>query len=86
MSQSLYAVFLFPAALEALGAPITPYLAPGEDPHVLCSDVSNQGSFIEIDIQGKNEQGEVVNVELLVPTSMVRLIISVRGQDQFGFS
>jgi len=81
-----YAVFLFPQAMEALGDAIKPYLVEGPGgAHVLCSEIDTAGSLIEMTLDGATSDGQHVNLELMVPTSMVRMIVSARGEGSFGF-
>lgn len=81
-----YAVFLFPQAMEALGDAIKPYLVEGPGgAHVLCSEIDTGGSLIEMTLNGATNDGQLVNLELMVPTSMVRMIVSARGEGSFGF-
>lgn len=81
-----YAVFFFPQALEALGDAIKPYLQEGAGgPHMLCREIDTGGSLIEMTLGAHTKDGEVVQMELMVPTSMVRMIVSARTDDTFGF-
>ena len=81
-----YAVFLFPQAMEALGDAIKPYLVEGPGgAHVLCTEIDTGGSLIEMTLNGATNDGQHVNLELMVPTSMVRMIVSARGEGSFGF-
>lgn len=81
-----YAVFFFPQALEALGQAIQPFLQDSPaGPHVLCREIDTGGSLIELTIDGKNPDGGPLDVELMLPTSMVRMIVSARGDQTFGF-
>jgi hypothetical protein len=74
-----YAVFFFPQGLEALGPAITPYLSEGPaGPHMLCHEVDTGGAFCEFTIRGKSDDGRDVEVELLIPAQMIRLIASVQ--------
>jgi hypothetical protein len=81
-----YAVFLFPQALEALGEPIRPYLrdAPG-GPHIVCSEIDGAGPLFEMTLLGKGPQGEPLELEIMVPVSMVRLVMSMHGEHEIGF-
>jgi hypothetical protein len=81
-----YIVFFFPQALEALGEPIKPYLlgTPGNE-HVLCREVDTGGALIEMTLSGQTQDGKTVQIELMVPNSMVRMIVSAHGDEQFGF-
>lgn len=81
-----YAVFFYPQALEALGDPIKPYLlgTPGNE-HVLCREVDTAGALIEMKLNGQTEDAKAVQIELMVPSQMVRMIVSAHGDEQFGF-
>ncbi|NLW97385.1 hypothetical protein [Luteimonas wenzhouensis] len=82
-----YAVFFFPQALEALGDPIRPYLQSGDgpDPHVVCSEIDTAGAFVEMTIAGRTPDGREASLELLVPSGMVRMIVSSQQSGDFGF-
>lgn len=81
-----YAVFFFPPALEALGEAIKPYLQDGSvGPHVLCNEIDTSGSLIEMTMRGSTSDGKPVALELMVPTSMVRMIVSSQSDGSFGF-
>lgn len=81
-----YAVFLFPQALEALGEPIKPYLrdAPG-GPHIVCSEIDSSGPLFGMTLSGKGPRGEMLALEIMLPTSMVRLVMSMHGEHEIGF-
>ena len=81
-----YAVFFFPQALEALGEAIKPYLrqGPGGD-HVVCNEIDTAGALVEMTMRGTTAQGQPVALELMVPTSMVRMIVSSQSDGSFGF-
>lgn len=81
-----YAVFFFPNAIEALGDAIKPYLQDGPlGPHIPCREVDTSGAFIEMSIEGKTAQGEKVELDLMLPSSMVRMIVSAHSDNEFGF-
>ena len=81
-----YAVFFFPPALEALGDAIKPYLQDGPaGPHVPCRDIDTGGAFIEMTLEGRSPDGRVVELELMVPGNMVRMLVSARSDGEFGF-
>lgn len=82
-----YAVFFFPQALEALGEAIRPYLqdSPVVGPHVPCDEIDTGGALIEMTLKGRMPTGEDVSVELMVPSSMVRMIVSRESGGMFGF-
>ena len=81
-----YAVYLFPPALEALGDPVKPYLTEGPNgAHVLCTEIDTAGSLIQMSLDGTTAEGQALQVQLMVPASMVRMIVSARGEEAFGF-
>lgn len=81
-----YAVFFFPQALEALGDAIKPYLQDGPmGPHVICNEIDTGGALLEMTIQGVTTEGKTVTLELMVPGSMVRMVVSSQSDAMFGF-
>jgi hypothetical protein len=81
-----YAVFFFPQALEALGDPIRPFLQEGPaGPHVACTTIDTGGAFIEMTLDGRTPGGREVSLELMVPSSMVRMVVSTQSEAMFGF-
>ena len=81
-----YAVFFFPQALEALGEPIRPFLQDGPaGPHVACTTIDTGGAFIEMTLDGRTPEGREVALELMVPSSMVRMVVSTQSEAMFGF-
>jgi len=81
-----YAVFFFPQALEALGEAIKPYLQDGPaGDHVVCNEIDTAGALVEMTMRGTTAQGQPVALELMVPTSMVRMIVSSQSDGSFGF-
>lgn len=82
-----YAVFFFPQALEALGDAIKPYLQEGPNgQHVLCRGSDTGGALIEMSLQGTADNGGLVELELMVPSGMVRMIVSAHSDATFGFA
>lgn len=81
-----YAVFFFDQALEALGDAIKPYLRDSPvGVHVACDEIDTGGAMIEMSLRGQTDQGQAVTVELMVPGSMVRMIVSTGSDGRFGF-
>ncbi len=81
-----YAVYLFPQALEALGDAVKPYLSGDEHgPRVMCRDIDTGGALIEMTLEGTTGDGQPLEVQLMLPASMVRMIVSARGDAAFGF-
>ena len=81
-----YAVFFFPNAIEALGDAIKPYLqdSPG-GPHILCRDIDVGGALAQLTLEGRTTDGRELDLELMFPTNMVRMIVSARSDPAFGF-
>lgn len=81
-----YAVFFFPQALEALGEAIKPYLQGGPaGEHLLCREIDTGGALIEMTLSRHTEDGHQIECELMVPSSMVRMVVSARSDGLFGF-
>lgn len=81
-----YEVFFFPQALDALGEAIKPYLIDGPaGAHVLCTEIDTGGALLEMTIAGTTPDGKPLQLELMVPTSMVRMIVSAHSDGAFGF-
>lgn len=85
--QRTYAVYFHPQALDALGDAVKPYLT--ESPagqFLLAKELDTGGSFCEMFLVGTGPDGKPLDVELMVPTGMIRLIVSVSGNEvDFGF-
>lgn len=81
-----YAVFLFDQAVEALGEAVKPYLQDGAaGPHIPCHAVDTGGAFVEMTLQARTAGDEEAEIELMVPIQMVRMIVSMRSDEAFGF-
>ena len=81
-----YAVFFFPQALDVLGDAIKPYLQEGPmGQHVICREIDAGGALIEMTIDAFTTDGRTASLELMVPTSMVKMIVSARSDTAFGF-
>ena len=75
-----YAVFFFPQALEVLGDAIKPYLQDGPaGAHVLCNEIDTGGALIEMTLRGRTADGKELALELMVPSSMVRMMVSTHS-------
>lgn len=82
-----YAVFFYPQALEALGEAIKPYLQDGPaGPHVACDEVDTGGALVEMTVHGRTGAGRDATLELMVPSGMVRMIVSRQNDGAFGFT
>ena len=81
-----YAVYFFPQALEALGEAIKPFLLDGPaGPHIACVEIDTGGAFIEMTLQGTTREGKPLSLELMVPSGMVRMVVSTQSEAAFGF-
>lgn len=81
-----YAVFFFPQALEALGDAVRPFLQDGPaGQHIACHSIDTGGAFIEMTLEGRNPEGREVSLELMVPSGMVRMVVSTHSDEVFGF-
>lgn len=82
-----YAVFLFDSAFEALGDAIKPYRQDGPGgAFIQCVAVDTGGAFVELSLDAKTPSGENSEVELMIPSGMVRLIASIHSESVFGFT
>ena len=85
--QHTYAVYFHPQALEVLGEAIKPYLT--ESPagqYLLCKEIDTGGAFCEMALSGNTPDGKPLDVDVMVPTGMIRLVVSVSGNEiDFGF-
>lgn len=82
----VHVVFLFPAAIEALGEAIKPYLSEGPfGRHILCHEIDSGGAFFQMTIQGTTGDGRSVELQLMLPSNMVQMVISTQGDSSFGF-
>ncbi len=81
-----YAVFFFPQALEALGEVIKPFLREGvAGDHVVCRTIDTGGAMFKMDLDGQTTNGDPIALEVMIPGSMVRMIVSARIEEAFGF-
>jgi hypothetical protein len=81
-----YAVFFFPQALEALGDPVKPYLRDAPmGPHIVCTEIDASGPFFGMTLLGQGTQGQPLHLEIMVPSSMVKLVMSMHGDHDIGF-
>ena len=82
-----FAVFLFPQAIDTLGAVIKPYLTavPAVGPHIVCAEIDPAGPFFTLTVQGRDAEGKAVEAELMMPHSFIRLVVSLHSDHGFGF-
>lgn len=81
-----YAVFLFPQALEALGDPIKPYIRDEPmGPHIVCVEIDASGPFFGMTLLGQGAKGQALQLEIMIPASMVKLVMSMHGEHDIGF-
>lgn len=84
--RTVYAVFLHPGAVDALGPAIKPYLLDSPaGPHLQAVEVDSAGSLFEAVLVGRDNEGRTLEVELMIPIAMIKLVISVRKDEDFGF-
>jgi hypothetical protein len=85
--QRTYAVYFHPQALDALGEEVKPFLT--ESPtgkFLVCKEIDTGGAFCEMVLDGTTAEGKPVEVEIMVPTGMIRMVISISGHEiDFGF-
>ena len=86
--QRSYSVFFHPQALDVLGDTITPYLSDGPSgKFIVCQEIDTGGAFCEMQLASTGADGKPVDVELMVPTGMIRLVIATNAADiDFGFA
>jgi len=82
-----YSVYLFPQAVEALGDAAKPFLKTGPGGQCIpCKEVDTGGALVELTLAQADPSGQPSEVELMIPTSMVRMIVSTRAEEgAFGF-
>ena len=82
-----YSVYFHPQALDVLGEAIAPYLTDGPaGKYLMCREIDTGGAFCELELAGNDAQGKPLDVQLMVPTGMIRLVISTAGTEvDFGF-
>jgi hypothetical protein len=81
-----YAVFLYPQALEALGDPVKPYVREAPvGPHLVCAEIDASGPFFEMKLAGQGPSGKPLELVLMIPSSMVKLVMSMHGEHEIGF-
>ena len=87
MADLTYVVYFHPPALDALGEAIKPYLTEGPSgPYVQCTELDTGGALCEMKVQGKSTTDKLVEIEIMVPVAMIRLIVSMpEGERDFGF-
>lgn len=82
-----YAVYFHAQALEVLGAAFKPYLIDSpEGQHVLCREIDTGGAFCQLTLIGTTPNAKPLDIEVMIPSGMIRLVISVSGNEiDFGF-
>jgi hypothetical protein len=82
----LYAVFLFPQAVEAAGEVLKPHLREGPaGTHIVCRQVDTGGTWFQMLIPGQAPNGHEVELEVMIPHGYVRVVMSVRDDPEIGF-
>ena len=81
-----YAVFLFPQAIEALGEAIAPFMTDSPmGRHIPCREIDTGGALVQLSVQMQQDDGQVNQMTLMLPVSMVQLVVSRASTSQFGF-
>jgi hypothetical protein len=82
-----YSVYLHPQALDVLGEAVAPFLSDSPvGKYLSCREIDTGGSFCELELAGTNAEGKPLDVQLMIPTNMIRLVISTAGTEvDFGF-
>ncbi len=88
MSEAVhYAVFLFPQAIEMLGDAIKPYLHDGTGgAHIVCNEIDASGPLFQMTLVGSGPNAEPLELELMLPVSMIKLVLSMHGEHDIGFT
>jgi hypothetical protein len=82
-----YSVFLFPAAVEALGSPVKPHLQDGEGgAFIRCASIDSSGPLFGMTLLTTDANGQPVELEIMIPHGMVRLVMSSHNEQDFGFT
>ena len=87
MAEPTYLVYLHPGAITDLGDAIKAYLTDSPSgQYVQCTDLDTGGALCEMKVQGKSGADKLVEIEIMVPVAMIRLVISSpEGERDFGF-
>lgn len=85
--SSSVAVLLFPQAVEAIAGALGGHIREGDfGPHILCRQVNSNGPYFEMLFDGQDASGRPVEMEVMLPHGYIRMVMSVRGEDSFGFA
>jgi hypothetical protein len=84
----IYLVYFHVQSLDVLGDAIKPYLTEApEGKHLRCKEIDSGGGFFQCALAGADAAGKPLAVDLLVPGSMIRLVVSASGSEiEFGFT
>ncbi len=52
---------------------------------MLCREIDTGGALVEMTLDGHTRRDRRCDIELMVPTSMVRMVVSAHGDEAFGF-
>lgn len=82
-----YGVYLYPQAVEALGEPVKPYLQDGPGgSHFICASIDVSGPLFGMILPGRHSDGRPSELEIMIPHAMVRLVMSIHSEHDFGFA
>jgi hypothetical protein len=86
-SEQRYAVMLYDAALRDLGDAVKPYLQPGEfGPYLLCKRIEPGLPFTLLVLDVATPDRGTLQMEVQVPSAIVRLVINVSNHRPLGFT
>ena len=86
--QRIYLVYIHVQSLDVLGDAIKAYLTEApEGKHLRCKEIDSGGGFFQCALAGTDSSGKPLDVDLLVPASMIRLVVSASASEiEFGFT
>ena len=86
--QRIYLVYIHVQSLDVLGDAIKAYLTDApEGKHLRCKEIDSGGGFFQCALAGTDANGKPLDVDLLVPASMIRLVVSASASEiEFGFT
>lgn len=81
-----HAIYLFPQALETLGEAVSPFLQEGpHGPHFLCTEIDSGGPLFNMTVTATSAEGRLVETSIMIPSAMVRLVLSTQPELEIGY-
>lgn len=81
-----HAVYLFPQALETLGDAVTSFLQDGpHGQHFLCTEIDAGGPLFGMTVMAQGSEGQLVETAIMIPSAMVRLVLSTQPELEIGY-